>query len=173
MLPKVGWSVSNVDFCIIWHPCQNVGKKIFFSLFLDCFSIACTWKRRENIENLRDFYIFRTICWNSEQISSKLVSFGPEFQKISKQLRIKLQKCETFDDIWLNFWMRSGGIQRWIPDLQKCVLFSQRRISVNLVKSFQTNTSLYLQNLASIQPRTGLSKFAKNEPHVRKKLEET
>ena len=28
-------------FCIIWHPCQNVGKKMFFSLFLDCFSIAC------------------------------------------------------------------------------------------------------------------------------------
>ena len=30
---------------------------------------------------------------------------------------------------------------------------------VDLVKSFQT--SIYLQNLASIQPRTGLSKFAK------------
>ena len=31
---------------------------------------------------------------------------------------------------------------------------------LDLVKSFQT--SIHLQNLASIQPRTGLSKFAKN-----------
>ena len=30
---------------------------------------------------------------------------------------------------------------------------------------------MYLQNLASIQPRTGLSKFAKNWPKVRKQLE--
>ena len=39
----------------------------------------------------------------------------------------------------------------------------KRRISVNLVdpvESFQT--SIYLQNLALIQPRTGLSKFANN-----------
>ena len=31
-------------------------------------------------------------------------------------------------------------------------------------------TSIYLQNLASIQPRTDLSNLAKNEPQVRKKL---
>ena len=37
---------------------------------------------------------------------------------------------------------------------------------VDLVKSFQT--SIYLQKSASIQPRTGLSKFAKNWPKVRK-----
>ena len=47
-------------------------------------------------------------------------------------------------------------------DSRGAVLFSERRISVNLVdfaKSFQT--SIYFQNLAWIQPRTGLSKFAK------------
>ena len=74
---------------------------------------------------------------------------------------------------------RSSWFSDWSPKVQKCVsvfsvlyifnisfstsvLFSKRRISVNLVdlvKSFQT--SIYLQNSASIQPRTGLSKFAK------------
>ena len=46
--------------------------------------------------------------------------------------------------------------------VQKCVDL------VDLVKSFQT--SIYLEILASIQPRTGLSKFAKiqNLPTVRK-----
>ena len=36
-------------------------------------------------------------------------------------------------------------------------------------KGFQT--SIYLQKSASIKPRTGLSKFAKNWPKVRKQLE--
>ena len=48
------------------------------------------------------------------------------------------------------------------PKVQKCVNL------VDLVKSFQT--SIYLQNLASIQPRTGLSKFAKRQPKVRTKV---
>ena len=39
---------------------------------------------------------------------------------------------------------------------------------VDLVKSFPT--SIDLQNSASIQPRTSLSKFAKNWPKVRKKV---
>ena len=50
----------------------------------------------------------------------------------------------------------------WSPKVQKCVNL------VDLVKSFQTN--IYFQNLASIQPRTGLSKFAKNKPKVRKEV---
>ena len=42
----------------------------------------------------------------------------------------------------------------------------QKRVNlVDLVKSFQT--SIYSQNSASIQPRTSLSKFAKNYPKVR------
>ena len=40
---------------------------------------------------------------------------------------------------------------------------------VDLVKSFPT--TIYLQRFVSIQPRTSLSKFAKNSPKVRKKLE--
>ena len=40
--------------------------------------------------------------------------------------------------------------------VQKCVHLGA------LVKSFHASTSIYLQRLASIQPRTGLSKFAKN-----------
>ena len=39
---------------------------------------------------------------------------------------------------------------------------------VDLVKSFPT--SIHLQRFVSIQPRTGLSKFAKNSPRVRKKV---
>ena len=39
---------------------------------------------------------------------------------------------------------------------------------VDLVKSFPT--SIYLQRFVSIQPRTSLSKFAKNSPKVRKKI---
>ena len=39
---------------------------------------------------------------------------------------------------------------------------------VDLVKSFET--SIYLQKLASTQPRTSLSKFAKNYRNVRKKV---
>ena len=42
---------------------------------------------------------------------------------------------------------------------------------VDLIKSFQT--SIYLQTLASIQPRTGLSKFAKNSQTLENKLEKT
>ena len=63
-----------------------------------------------------------------------------------------------FDEIWLNFRMRSGE-----NCVQKCV----RRISVNLVdlvESFQT--SIYLQTSVLIQPRTGLSKLANNKPEV-------
>ena len=45
----------------------------------------------------------------------------------------------------------------------------QKRVNlVDLVKSFQT--SIYSQNLESIQPRTGLSKFANDEPKVRNKV---
>ena len=45
----------------------------------------------------------------------------------------------------------------------------QKRVNlVDLVKSFPT--SIYLQTSASIQPRTGLSKFAKKQPKVRKKV---
>ena len=42
----------------------------------------------------------------------------------------------------------------WSPKVRKCVNL------VDLVKSFLT--SMYLHNLASIQPRVGLSKFADN-----------
>ena len=45
----------------------------------------------------------------------------------------------------------------------------QKRVNlVDLVKSFQT--TIYLQNSASIQPRTSLSKFAKTSPKVRKNV---
>ena len=53
---------------------------------------------------------------------------------------------------------------------------------VDLVESFLTSiyylvtiffSTIYLQKSASVQPRTGLSKFAKNYPKVRKKLEQT
>ena len=49
----------------------------------------------------------------------------------------------------------------WIPKMQKCV---------NLVDLVSFQTSFYLQNLASIQRRTGLSEFAKIYPTVRNKL---
>ena len=51
-----------------------------------------------------------------------------------------------FDEIWLNFRMRSGA---------KVITL------VDLVESF------HLQKLALIQPRRSLSKFAKNYPKVR------
>ena len=42
----------------------------------------------------------------------------------------------------------------------------QKRVNlVDIAKSFPT--SIYLRNSASIQPRTSLSKFAKNYPKVR------
>ena len=53
----------------------------------------------------------------------------------------------------------------FIVSFSTSVLFSKRRISVNLVelvKSFQTR--IYLQKSASMQPRTNL---AKNQPKVR------
>ena len=46
--------------------------------------------------------------------------------------------------------------------MQKCVHL------VDLVMSFQTN--IYLQTLASIQPRTRVSEFANNQPKVRMKV---
>ena len=51
----------------------------------------------------------------------------------------------------------------------ECCAVQKRVNLVDLVKSFQTN--IYLQNSASIQPRTSLSKFANKSPTVRKKLE--
>ena len=64
--------------------------------------------------------------------------------------------------------MRATKRFSWFSDcitkVQKCVK-THKCISVNLVdlrlvKIFQTSFLLLLQNLASIQPRTGLSKFA-------------
>ena len=54
----------------------------------------------------------------------------------------------------------------WIPKMQKFLNL------VDLVKSFPTSIflSIYLQNLASIHPRTSLSRFAKNQPKVRKRV---
>ena len=71
-------------------------------------------------------------------------------------------------------WASSGGrlpeafflVSDWNPKVQKFANL------VDLVKSCQK--SIYLQKPAWIQPRTGLSKFAKNYPKVRqKKLEKT
>ena len=53
-----------------------------------------------------------------------------------------------------------------------CIYFSvaeclnAKRCKSDLVKSF--HRSIYLKKLASIQPRTGLSKFAQNYPPARK-----
>ena len=50
----------------------------------------------------------------------------------------------------------------------------QKRVNlVDLVKSFQTSPSIYLPNLALIQPKTGLSKFAKKFYSSSRKLEKT
>ena len=54
-------------------------------------------------------------------------------------------------------------------------IFIFQSLSMSLFLNFFSNeiaiqTSIYLQNLASIQPRTGLSKFAKKYPKVRKKV---
>ena len=72
----------------------------------------------------------------------------------------KVQKCENVWRILAEFF----GSERYksIPKVQKYANL------VDLVKSFQTSISytivffIYLQKVASIQPRTGLSKFAKN-----------
>ena len=60
-------------------------------------------------------------------------------------MRIKLQNAKMFDETWPNF--ECGAGQKFVN-------------LVDLVKSF--HTSIYLQNLALIQPRTGFSKFAKH-----------
>ena len=49
--------------------------------------------------------------------------------------------------------------------ISECGALQNRVNLVDLVKSFQT--SIYLQNSASTQPRASLSKFAKNEQKVR------
>ena len=55
-----------------------------------------------------------------------------------------------------------GAVQkRRSPEVQKCANL------VDLVKSFQK--SIYLQNVASIQPRTGLSKFAEISQQLERK----
>ena len=53
----------------------------------------------------------------------------------------------------------------WIPEVQKRVHLIDLRFSS---RAFKLAFTIYLQTSASIQPRTGLSKFAKNEPQVRK-----
>ena len=137
---------------------------------------------------------------------------------ISEFLKLTLQKCEMFDEIYLIFFIRSGAEVHLLgthicaaPTRRVHLLFSisrrprciaavcwfllrgcvfrpdddcQERFSwfsywiqkvqkfanlVDLVKGFPT--SIYLQRFVSLQPRTSLSKFAKNSPEVRKKLE--
>ena len=56
--------------------------------------------------------------------------------------------------VWSDCQKRFSWFSDWNPKVQKRVNL------VYLVTSFQTSS--YLQNLASIQPRTGFSKFAKN-----------
>ena len=52
---------------------------------------------------------------------------------------------------------RFSDWNHWIPEVKKCVNF------VNLVKSFRRSIHYFhLQNVALIQPRTGLSEFPKN-----------
>ena len=68
-------------------------------------------------------------------------------------------------------------------DLVTCPIFSLnhfpfKKTQVDLVKGFPTirsfiPTTIYLQRFVSIQPRTSLSKFAKNSPKVRQKVRET
>ena len=118
--------------------------------------------------DLGDFDIFRTNCWNnySEKNPSKLVNFGPELQWINNILRIKVQKCET---VWRN-----------LPEFlnaERCrsVLFSKRRISVNLVdlvKSFQTSIYYLLAKFGVDTAENGPPKVCqKLDSSFRKKLE--
>ena len=59
------------------------------------------------------------------------------------------------DEIWNNFLMLSGA--------KACKSCRSRQ-------ELSNEHLIYLQNSASVQPRTSLSKFAKNEPKVRIKV---
>ena len=70
----------------------------------------------------------------------------PEVMSLDMIFSILLQRT----DVWLT---QISDFEIWA--VQKYVHL------LDLVKSFPTN--IYLQNLASIQPRTSLSKFGENE----------
>ena len=72
-----------------------------------------------------------------------------------KNRKFILHSRKNVDDFWLKFWDLSDA-----KVFSTSVLFSQRRVSVDLVdlvKSFPK--SIYLQKSASIQTRTSLSTF--------------
>ena len=79
------------------------------------------------------------------------------FRLDSKDAKVSLVALFSAACFWPGLLLFKSGFSRfsdWIPKMQECVNL------VDLVKSFLT--SMYLHNLASIQPRVGLSKFAKN-----------
>ena len=90
--------------------------------------------------------------------------FGKSLKlRAEKSVKIWKWNCENakkFDELWLKFWMLSGA--------KACL--------VDLVKSFQT--SIYLQNSASMQPRTSpvyrrrrrRERASQNSPKVRIKV---
>ena len=71
----------------------------------------------------------------------------------------KCENAKTYDEIWLKFWILSGA--------KACKSCRSRQ---ELSNEIAIQTSIDLQNSASIQPRTSLSKFAKNWPQVRIKV---
>ena len=69
------------------------------------------------------------------------------------------ENAKKFDENLLKYWGLSGA--KACKSCRSCLLYTSDAaddsLRVDLVKSFPTN--IYLQNLASIQPRTSLLKF--------------
>ena len=87
------------------------------------------------------------------------------------------EKNINIDEFWTriakktNVGNKNAKPRKCLTKFSRILEYGAVKKCVNLValfKSFQTNT--YLQNLASIQPRTGLSKFAKNYPTFREEV---
>ena len=73
----------------------------------------CSLRNLRKFQHLRDvglLTLFRKNCWNSGEFSSKFVNFGQLLGKNQWNFKNKTAKMQKkFDEIWLNFWMRSSG----------------------------------------------------------------
>ena len=106
------------------------------------FSMSLRTPRK--FENLVNFDLFRTNCWNSEK-SWKIADFGTWCQNRKNSAKFwnkKFKLAKKFDEIWLNFWMLIGA--------KACKYCRSRQ---------DLSNEYLLAKSASIQPRTSPRKF--------------
>ena len=151
-----GTALASLSFgcysCLLGFLCPLISRR---SLLATSWII---WNNFHKFQNFRKFWsnfliCFRKFEWKSDTRHSFLEFVAKSGQNFIKRCKIRHKKWKKWKFIREKM-LTSFGWNFEIWAVQKYVNL------VDLVKSFPT--SIYLQKSASIQPRTSLSKFAKN-----------